>query len=49
MQSVDEIYDVQILSGAVRPNILNNVSEDYTLALSTPDKTFWARPDKKTE
>lgn len=42
-QSVDEIYDVKILPGYIRPNILNNISDDFKYGLSTPEKTYWAR------
>ncbi|MEO1263738.1 MAG: TIGR03032 family protein [Bacteroidota bacterium] len=41
--SVDEIYDVQVLPGMLRPGILNTMTEDYKLGLSTPEATFWAR------
>ncbi len=41
--SVDEIYDVQILPNALRPNILNNLTEDYKMSLSIPNASFWAK------
>ena len=40
--SVEEIYDIQILPNLRRPGILNTETEAYTMGLSTPDKTFWA-------
>ncbi len=40
--SVDEIYDVQILPNLIRPNILNTITDDHKMAVSTPEKTFWA-------
>jgi uncharacterized protein (TIGR03032 family) len=43
LASVDEIYDIQILPNASRPNILNHYTEDYKKALSIPETTFWAR------
>jgi uncharacterized protein (TIGR03032 family) len=43
-QSVDEIYDVQILPGVLRPGILNHTSTTHRLALHTPDAVFWASP-----
>jgi uncharacterized protein (TIGR03032 family) len=43
LTSVDEIYDVQLLAGMVRPNILNKEKEDHKLGLDTPHATFWAR------
>ncbi len=45
--SVDEIYDVQILDGIVRPNILNTLTEDHKMAVSTPEKTFWGIKKEK--
>lgn len=48
--SVDEIYDVQILPDLVRPNILNTLTEDHKLAVSTPSKTFWGiKKEKKMQ
>lgn len=41
--SVDEIYDVQIIPGYIRPGILNTEKPEYKLGLSTPDMTFWAK------
>lgn len=43
LASVDEIYDIQILPDAFRPNILNHYTDDYKKALSIPTATFWAR------
>jgi uncharacterized protein (TIGR03032 family) len=40
--SVEEIYDVQVLPNLRRPGILNTETEAYTMGLSTPNKTFWA-------
>lgn len=45
--SVDEIYDVQILPDLIRPNILNTLTEDHKLAVSTPKKTFWGIKKEK--
>ncbi len=39
--SVEEIYDVQILPGVQRPNILNTIRPDHRLGLTTPEQTFW--------
>lgn len=44
--SVDEIYDVQVLPGMLRPGILNTIKEDYKMGLMTPDSTYWAQPEK---
>lgn len=46
-QSVDEIYDLRVIPMLIRPNILNTEKEDYKLAVSTPEKTYWARPSKE--
>jgi uncharacterized protein (TIGR03032 family) len=40
--SVEEIYDIQVLPNLRRPGILNTETEAYTMGLSTPGKTFWA-------
>ncbi|NJL14195.1 MAG: TIGR03032 family protein [Microscillaceae bacterium] len=39
--SVDEIYDVQILPGVLRPNVLNTYEGHQKQALLTPGATFW--------
>ena len=43
LNSLDEIYDVHILRGKRRPNILNTRTEDHLLAVATPESSFWAR------
>jgi len=40
--SVDEIYDVQVIPGYLRPGILNTQKPEYKLGLTTPQMTFWA-------
>jgi uncharacterized protein (TIGR03032 family) len=42
--SLDEIYDIHILGGKRRPNIMNTVRPDYKHGLMTPEHTFWAKP-----
>ncbi|MEP6948917.1 MAG: TIGR03032 family protein [Ginsengibacter sp.] len=42
-QSVEEIYDVQILPDCMRPGILNHTTTTHRLALHTPETAFWAR------
>ncbi len=42
--SVDEIYDIQVLTGKIRPNILNTIQPEYKDGLSIPGTTFWAHP-----
>jgi uncharacterized protein (TIGR03032 family) len=44
--SVEEIYDVQIIPNAIRPNILNTSSKQV-LGLTTPDSTFWGQKKDK--
>jgi uncharacterized protein (TIGR03032 family) len=45
--SVEEIYDVQVLPGMSRPGILNTMTDAYKEGLSTPQTTYWARPAEK--
>lgn len=47
--SVEEIYDVRLLAGLRRPNLMNTYKEDHKLGLSIPEKTYWAqdRPDAR--
>ena len=40
--SLDEIYDVHVLPGKVRPDILNTIRPDYKEGVTTPDATYWA-------
>ena len=47
--SVDEIYDVQILSGMSRPNILNTYTDDHYKALLLPHTTYWFKEKPKDE
>ncbi len=44
LASVDEIYDVQLIRNARRPNILNTIAETHKLATSLPDSAFWLQP-----
>ena len=41
--SVDEIYDIQVLPGYTRPNILSNLSDEYKRALITPQASYWGK------
>lgn len=45
--SVDEIYDVKILPGVSRPNIINPAHESNKLAITTPNNSFWAVENNK--
>ncbi len=40
--SLDEIYDVHVLPGKSRPNIMNTIRPEYKEGVTTPDSTFWA-------
>ena len=41
--SVEELYDVKILEGMRRPNVLSTMKEDFKKALVLPEgNTFWA-------
>ena len=41
--SVEEIYDIQIIPNTIRPNILNTDREEYKMGLMIPKTTYWAR------
>jgi uncharacterized protein (TIGR03032 family) len=49
LTSLDEIYDIHILPGKIRPNILNTFTTDYKSGLMTPGATYWARPGEQTK
>ncbi|MCB0794982.1 MAG: TIGR03032 family protein [Flavobacteriales bacterium] len=40
--SVEEIYDVQVLPGILRPNIMNTIGDEHRKGITTPDRTFWS-------
>jgi len=42
--SVDEIYDIHILNGKNRPNILSTINDAHKEGLTTPESSFWAKP-----
>jgi uncharacterized protein (TIGR03032 family) len=44
--SVEEIYDVKALKGMRRPGILNEEKEDAKNAITLPDTSYWAVPEK---
>lgn len=46
--SVEEIYDVQILPGVLRPGILNTDKPEFRMGLATPEATYWARPNPES-
>lgn len=41
LNSVDEIFDIQIIPDITRPNILNTETDDFKTALITPEATYW--------
>ncbi len=41
--SLDEIYDVRVFPGMLRPNILNTIKDDHKLGLMIPNATYWAK------
>lgn len=51
VNSCEEIYDVQVLPGLLRPGILSTEAPHYQDALSLPETTYWgggAFPEGKT-
>lgn len=40
--SVEEIYDIQVLSHKRRPGILNTETQTYQMGLSIPGQSYWA-------
>lgn len=43
LNTVEEIYDIQILPSFMRPNILNPKDDYHIRSLSIPNATFWAK------
>lgn len=43
LNSVDEIYDVQVIPGKSRPGIMNTIKPGHKLGLSIPGSTYWAK------
>jgi len=41
--SVDEIYDIEVLPSFLRPNIINNTMPEAKLGVSIPGQTYWAQ------
>ena len=42
--SVEEIFDVRVLQGMMRPCILNHYKNEHTLLVTMPKGSFWAKP-----
>jgi len=47
LNACEEIYDVQVLPGLVRPGILNHTSALHRHALSVPGQGFWNEPARR--
>lgn len=45
--SVEELYDVKVLPGLLRPNILSTLQEDHKRGLTTPFTTYWGKKQEK--
>lgn len=44
--SVEEIFDIRILSGMKRPGILNHYKDEHTMLITLPQGNYWAqKPD----
>ncbi|GLB52960.1 TIGR03032 family protein [Neptunitalea chrysea] len=46
LSSVDEIYDVELLPGVMRPNILNNITDNFKKSILTEEHAFWIENKK---
>jgi uncharacterized protein (TIGR03032 family) len=42
LNSVEEIYDIKIIKGYTKPNIMNTIRPEFKLSVVLPDSTFWA-------
>jgi hypothetical protein len=49
LRKCEEIYDVQVLPGLVRPGVLGIHDDTYRRALSMPEQTFWGRSPEEVE
>ncbi len=45
--SVEEIYDVQVLPGMSRPNIINPKQDIHKLGLVSPENNYWAQVENE--
>lgn len=48
-QSVDEIFDVAVLPGVLRPGIVGLDRPERAMALTSPEKTYWMRRPERRE
>ena len=47
--SVEELFDVLVLPGMLRPNILNEEKGIHKKSIVTPQETFWGMADKENQ
>lgn len=47
--SVDEIYDLQILENQRRPGLMNTTKDTFRKCIVTPDSSYWVLPKKTAE
>lgn len=43
--SVEELFDLKILPGMMRPNVLNHAKEMHKTSVVTKNEVFWANPE----
>ncbi|MDA3929052.1 MAG: TIGR03032 family protein [Prolixibacteraceae bacterium] len=48
LNSVEEIYDVKVLSETTRPNVLSTTKDEFRKALVIPTKNYWAKDQPST-
>lgn len=46
-ESVEEIYDIKVLPGMLRPNIMSTLQDDHKRGLATPFATYWGKETEK--
>ena len=47
--SVDEIYDIEVVPDLLRPNIVNSIMPESKMGISIPNQSFWANNTKANE
>ncbi|WP_235689724.1 TIGR03032 family protein [Fulvivirga lutea] len=45
--SVEELFDLKILPGMMRPNVLNHAKQMHKSSVITEQEVFWAQPEKE--
>ncbi|HNP18285.1 MAG TPA: TIGR03032 family protein [Fulvivirga sp.] len=45
--SVEEIFDLKVLPGKLRPNILNSAKQMHKTSVISKDEVFWSNPELK--